>query len=290
MILVTGARGFIGSALRKRLVNLGYKICEINSENGGVINPEVFAGLTSQDITHVFHLAAKIFIPKSWELPDLFFMTNVAGTQNVLEFCRKKGIALTYVSSYLYGQPEHLPIDENSPIRPNNPYAQSKYMAEQLCSFYAREFGVQVTILRPFNVYGIGQDKNFLIPSIIYQALHEEAIHVKTLSPKRDYIYLDDILEALICAMNFKNNKGSIFNIGSGFSVRVQEVVGIVQEIVGTDKPVVSEETTRKGEIQDVIADISKSSTELNWHPGFSFYDGIRQIVSYEKNRIRSEN
>lgn len=290
MILITGARGFIGSALREKLVNRGYKIYEINSENGGVINPEVFAGLLLHDITHVFHLAAKIFVPKSWEFPDLFFMTNVTGTQNVLEFCRKKGVALTYVSSYLYGRPEHLPIKENSPLLPNNPYAQSKYMAEQLCSFYAREFGLEVTILRPFNVYGIGQDKNFLIPSIIHQALRQEAIQVKTLSPKRDYVYLDDVVEALIYTMNFKNHKGSIFNIGSGYSVSVQEVVDVVQEIAETNKPVISEETVRKGEIQDVIADISKASNELNWHPKFSFYDGIRQIITYEKNRIRSEN
>lgn len=290
MILVTGARGFIGSALTNKLVNRGYEICAVNSENGGVTNPEVFAGLLRQDMSHVFHLAAKIFVPKSWEFPDLFFMTNVAGTQNVLEFCRKKGVALTYVSSYLYGRPEQLPIKENSTLRPNNPYAQSKYMAEQLCSFYAREFGLQVTILRPFNVYGIGQDKNFLIPSIVHQTFYEEAIHVKTLSPKRDYIYLDDIVEALICAMNFTNNTGSIFNIGSGLSVSVQEVVDIIQEVAETNKPVVSEETTRKGEIEDVIADISKASSELNWHPRFSLHDGIRQIVSYEKTRIRSEN
>lgn len=167
MILITGSRGFIGHALKPKLKDLHFDIIEVNSQNGGINNPKRFEGLLSQDITHVFHLAGKTFIPESWKTPANFFTTNVFGTQNVLEFCRKKKASLTFVSAYIYGNPEMLPIREDNAICPNNPYAQSKYLAEQLCQFYAREFDLKVNIIRPFNAYGIGQDKRFLIPSII---------------------------------------------------------------------------------------------------------------------------
>jgi nucleoside-diphosphate-sugar epimerase len=280
-LLLTGSTGFIGSTLKSKLMEHGFDIAEINSGNGGVTNPETFEGLWSQSVAHVFHLAGRTFVPESWETPATYTKINVYGTQNVLEFCRKKGVSLTFVSTYLYGRPDSLPVAEDSPIRPNNPYAHSKYLAEQLCSFYAREFHLRVNIIRPFNAYGIGQDRRYLIPSVIDQALHGEAIRVADLSPKRDYVHVEDLVDALICSMTHKG-KSSVYNIGSGSSISVQGVVDIVQEILGTDKPVISRGSIRKNEIHDVIADTTRARTELNWYPKYSFYQGIKQIIENE--------
>lgn len=280
-VLLTGSTGFIGSALKSKLSDLNFGIVEINSEKGGVTNTEIFDGLLSKDITHVFHLAGKTFVPESWEQPSIYYKVNVSGTQNVLEYCRKNKANLIYISAYLYGQPDKLPVAEDSSVRPNNPYAHSKYLAEQLCEFYSREFDVKINIIRPFNAYGIGQSKNFLISSIIDQAMYDDEIKVKDLFPKRDYVYLSDLVEALICSMTF-NDGISVYNIGSGYSISVKGVVDVVQEILGTNKPVISDGIPRKNEINNVIADITKANTELNWYPRYSFYDGIKQIIDNE--------
>lgn len=121
-VLLTGSTGFIGSALKSKLSDLNFGIVEINSEKGGVTNTEIFDGLLSKDITHVFHLAGKTFVPESWEKPTIYYKVNVSGTQNVLEYCRKNKANLIYISAYLYGQPDKLPVAEDSPVRPNNPY------------------------------------------------------------------------------------------------------------------------------------------------------------------------
>jgi nucleoside-diphosphate-sugar epimerase len=279
-VLLTGATGFIGSALKLKLNDLNFNVVEINSANGGITNSEIFNGLLSHDFTHVFHLAGKTFVPESWERPSLYIKVNVYGTQNVLEFCRKKGLSLTFVSAYLYGRPEILPIAEGSRIWPNNPYAHSKYLAEQLCEFYSKEFDLKVNIIRPFNAYGIGQDKRFLIPSIINQALNEDRIRLKDLAPRRDYVYLEDLVDGLICSLACKE-KYSVYNMGSGDSISVKGVVDVVQEILGTKKPVISDGKPRKNEIDNVIADTTRANTELKWYPKYSFHDGIKEIIDH---------
>lgn len=287
-VLLTGSKGFIGKALKAKLQNENHDILELDLENGGVTNPVMLDALLPLDITHVFHLAGKTFVPESWENPGEYFTVNTFGTKNVLEFCRKKGSNLTFVSAYIYGQPECLPISEDAKVCPDNPYAYSKYLAEQLCVFYAREFGLKINILRPFNAYGIGQNKRFLIPRIIDQALNKSAITLKDLSPKRDYIYLNDLVMALICSMTFNGNF-SVYNIGSGSSISVQGVVDIVLEILGVDKPVISERVVRKNELSDVVADISKAKAGLKWSPKYSFREGIKKIIENEigKNHVR---
>lgn len=276
-VLVTGSRGFVGSALKKRLLSEGYEVLEMDADND-VAAPASFSRLEEARPAHVFHLAGKTFVPESWQDPLAFYNTNVTGTMNVLDFCRRNGASLTYVSAYLYGVPERLPIPEDAPIRPNNPYAHSKYLAEQLCEFYAREFNVRTTVVRPFNVFGPGQAERFLIPFIIRQAIEENEIRVKDLAPKRDYVYIDDLVDALVVSMGSKEGF-AVYNVGSGYSVSVGEVISAVQDALGTDKPVVSENEVRKNEINDVVADISKAARGLGWRPAHSFKEGVKKII-----------
>lgn len=277
-ILVTGSRGFIGGALKNRLISNGINVLELAPETD-LAESESLNSFECQDIDYVFHLAGRTFVPESWEDPHTFYRTNLTGTINVLDFCRRKSIPMTFVSAYLYGQPVKLPISEDHPIKPDNPYAHSKYLAEQVCEFYAKEFGVRMVIIRPFNVFGPGQDEKFLIPFIIKQAQSNEVIKVKDLEPRRDYIYLDDLIDALVLTMEIQKNF-SIFNIGSGSSVSVREIIDIVQNVLGTDKEIVCEEITRKNEIIDVVADISHAQKELGWFPKTSFYNGIVRLTS----------
>lgn len=279
MILITGGSGFIGKVLKTKLETENRKIVEINSEHGGVTNPDLLNALP-QSIEYVFHLAGRTYVPESWTSPTGFFEVNTQGTQHVLEFCRRRHIGLTFISSYLYGPPQTLPIAETHPVCPNNPYAQSKYLAEELCAFYAREFEVDVKVIRPFNAYGMDQDERFLIPTIVEQALSPGPIKLKDLSPKRDYIHVADLVEALVCSFQAKTDRFSVYNVGSGESFSVQEVVAMVLDILGSSKDVVSENEVRKNELNNVVADISKARKELNWQPSYSLRSGLEQIIA----------
>jgi len=280
-VLVTGASGFIGSALVVRLESEGYKVIQFSSTDCDISDVNFTKNYKDSNFFHVFHLASKTFVPDSWENPYDFYKTSILGTVNILDLCRIKKIPLTYVSAYLYGIPEVLPIKENHRVKPNNPYAHSKFLAEDLCKFYSEFHDVKVSIARPFNVYGKGQKKTFLIPWIINQVLYENNIKVKDLKPKRDYIYLDDLVSGLICTLRSKE-QFSIFNFGSGKSLSVLDIIAIIQKIAGTKKEIISEKQERIHEIMNVIADIKKSREYLNWTPIHSFENGIREILNKE--------
>jgi len=284
-ILVTGASGFIGRALTARLKAEGMDVVPVDSTDGDIASRKTLAKFEHENIAHVFHLAGKTFVPDSWDDPQAFCQVNVLGTVNILEFCRKRKIPMTYVSAYVYGHPDSLPIGENSAIRPSNPYALTKRMAEEACEFYASAYELPVATIRPFNVYGIGQAENFLIPAIISQALDDaENIVVKDLVPKRDYVYLEDLVTALLATLA-KQGGYRVYNIGSGISLSVQEVIDVIQRIADTHKRVVCDNVTRANELMDVVADISKAGNELGWQPEFSFHSGIENIIRSEREK-----
>lgn len=281
-ILVTGASGFIGSALVTYLEKKGKKVTGFGSGDLDVTDKARVEGLTMSSVCHVIHMAGKTFVPRSWEEPGEFFQTNAFGTLNMLEVCRKNRIPMTYISAYIYGQPEQIPIRETDRVNPNNPYARSKYMGEELCEFYAKQFGVQVSVIRPFNVYGAGQSERFLIPQIIAHAMKEEQIRVMDLAPMRDYVYLEDLLKA-IDLTTMKVQGYDVFNIGSGVSYSVGQVIELVQKILGTEKPVICKNQTRKNELNNVVADITHAKDVLGWAPSYSLEQGLMQMIG-EKN------
>jgi nucleoside-diphosphate-sugar epimerase len=186
---------------------------------------------------------------------------------------------LTFVSAYIYGKPDSLPIKEDALIKPNNPYALSKHMAEQLCSFYAAFHNLDITVIRPFNIYGPGQPNHFLIPKIVNMVKQKVEIELFDLAPKRDYIFIDDVVDVLVKTLELKLPGYNVFNIGSGNSLSVKEVVESIQSICGTSLPVISKEIQRKEELDNVYADISYSLNKLNWTPRTNFVEGIKKMI-----------
>jgi nucleoside-diphosphate-sugar epimerase len=278
-ILITGSNGFIGKPLKKQSQAEGHEIVEFNTIDGDISKTSLqFTG-----INHVFHLAGKSFVPDSWKDPKAFYDVNVTGTLNVLELCRKTGAGLTYISSYVYGIPQHQPIGENHQLKPANPYGHSKMIAEEICQFYQENFKVNTTIIRPFNIYGAFQSDQFLIPIIIKQLFDKSkpTIDVLDLMPKRDYLFLDDLISAIITL--FKKNKTGIYNVGSGYSMSVEEIIKALMEVAGIQKKYLSKEEARKNEIPDVIADISKIKRDTGWKPGYTFKEGIAEILKREQ-------
>lgn len=283
-ILVTGANGFIGSVLMQRLRADNYQVVGLGSSVGDISSPATWQNIKHESISHVFHLAGKTYVPDSWEAPYQFYKTNTFGTELALEFCREKKIPLTYVSAYIYGVPKQLPISEDTPINPNNPYAHSKYLSEELCRFYTENFGQAVSVIRPFNVFGTGQSTRFLIPMIIRQVLYREEIVVNDLSPKRDYVHVDDLVDALVATLVLKNGF-NLLNVGAGKSYSVREIIDIIQKVAGTNKPVASVNNVRKNEIPDVVADTARAAKKLNWRCKVSFEDGIAAMINWERSK-----
>jgi nucleoside-diphosphate-sugar epimerase len=278
-ILVTGATGFIGKHLVQKLKDSGHVVYLLSKSLGyDVCDNTVFSNFQSKNIDIVFHLAGHTFVPSSWEDPYAYYRTNILGTQITLEFCRKTNAKMIFISAYVYGVPKYLPIDENHPVAPNNPYTHSKCLAEELCAFYAREMGVQTIVLRPFNLYGPGQDKHFLIPELINQINRNGEIVVKDDVPRRDYLHICDFVEACISAIN-TTDSFIIFNIGYGASLSVKEIVRLLIENSGKKIKWRSLNEKRKNEIPDTIADCTAIKKHLGWEPRLSFINSICGLI-----------
>ncbi len=278
-ILVTGATGFLGRHLVMALESQGHVVRQHSSAAGDIAN----CSLPLEGVSRVFHLAAKSYVPDSWQDPRAFYNTNLMGTVNVLEHCRRNRAALTLISSYVYGQPQRLPIAEDDPLVAANPYAHTKILAEDTARFYERRFGISLLIVRPFNIYGPGQRGSFLIPSIVRQVLDPavEVVRVQDLRPKRDYLFIEDAVEFL--ASSLRAEAQGVFNLGSGNSASVADVVQLVQSAAGISKPVISASEPRPEEIMDVVADTSHAAAELGWRPRTSLADGIAAVVAAER-------
>lgn len=278
-ILVTGHDGFIGRKLVKELESNGNEVLGFDYRDGiDIRNWEQIREF--KDIDIVYHLAAITFVPYSFENPRETYEVNVLGTLNILELARQIDVEkIITMSSYVYGRPHYLPIDENHPLSSNNPYTGSKLVMEQLCKAYSSDFGLNCVIFRPFNIYGTGQNENFLIPSIIKQ-LNEGKIELKDPEPKRDFIYVSDLINAQLKAGSFKGkDKLSIFNIGYGKSYSVKEIVDKIIELYGKPVDVKYTGERRQNEVMDTVSSIKKANEELGWKPTIDLESGLKRMM-----------
>jgi GDP-4-dehydro-6-deoxy-D-mannose reductase len=279
--LVTGAGGFLGRSLTAALRAAGHHVTAVSRSDGDVSDPATWTRLPAVD--HVFHLAARCRVTESWDEPAAFLQVNVVGTTRALEFCRATGAHLVFASTPVYGRPQRLPVHEDDPAEPNSPYGLSKLLAERACSFCAASMNLPVTVLRIFNLFGPFQSEAFLIPWIVRQALGEKTIRIKDLAPRRDFIFIDDVVAALVGAMADPAGH-RVFNIGSGVSYSVQEVIDTIQDLAGTRLPVVSEGTPRPNEILDIYADITRARDVLGWTPAHTLAQGLERVVAAERS------
>jgi nucleoside-diphosphate-sugar epimerase len=278
-ILLTGSKGFIARTLVPMLEARGH---EVVLHTGDVREAESFTPFMGQGITHLVHLAAKTFVPAGWENPALVYDVNVRGTLQALEFCRAEGAKMLFFSTYVYGTPDYLPVDEGHPVRPPSPYHHSKALGEDLCRHYQRYFGVGVTVLRPFNVYGPGQDDRFVIPAVLGQVLDPAVseVLVHTLRPKRDFIFLDDFVEGACLALEAQGDGFEIFNLGYGESFSVEELVQAAMRATGIEKPYRANAQERPNEVLDLSCDTRHAREQLGFVPRTDLETGLKKIVS----------
>lgn len=276
-VVVTGASGFVGTRLVTRLREAGHEVVALSRATGFDVTKD---DLPLEGASFIYHAAARTYVPDAWDDPEGFYRVNALGTVRVLEQARRHAVPICYLSAYVYGTPKRLPISETQEPVPNNPYAFSKFMGEEACRFYNRSFGLPTRIFRIFNLYGEGQPETFLIPTILGQALDVsvDRIAVADLAPRRDYVHVDDAVAALVLAPTLP--LGGTYNIGSGHSLSVEDVIRAVLIAAGKEKPYSGDARRRPGEIMDVIADISAIARDGGWTPRIPFEEGLRSLVA----------
>lgn len=276
-IVVTGSSGFIGKSVCHRLKQLGNNVIKLDFAKGDDITDiKSFDKIENCDL--IIHLAAKSYVPDAFRNPHSFYYTNVLGTLNALETARRTGAKFIFISSYIYGQPAYLPVDENHKRAAHNPYAQSKIMGEDLCFAYNRDFNVPSIILRPFNIYGFGQAGNFIIPTIVEQ-IKSGKLNLKDSKPKRDFIHYSDVVDAIVKASQKENYSIETLNLGTGVSTSIEDLVNIFKENTEKEFEIHFENTSRQSEVDDCYADISKTQSFLNWEVKTALKDGIKELI-----------
>jgi NAD dependent epimerase/dehydratase len=307
-VLVTGAGGFIGSHLAEALVRAGASVRafvrytsrgshgwldaaepeiaeQLDVFRGDLANPEAVAGAVSGcDV--VLHLGALIPIPYSYRHPREFVTANVTGTLNVLEAARREQVArVVHTStSEVYGTAQRIPIGENHPLHPQSPYAATKVGADQIALSYQRSFGTPVVVARPFNTYGPRQSARAVIPTIITQALAREVIELGATDTTRDFLYVGDTVNGIMCCGAAAEVDGEVINLGTGVEVSITEVVQRVLALLGRDVPVGLDENRLRppdSEVERLLADTTKAKELLDWTPEVDLDEGLRRTIDW---------
>jgi GDP-4-dehydro-6-deoxy-D-mannose reductase len=276
-IMVTGGGGFIGSRLVLKLQEMGAKCISLNHVDFDIVSGDV---KTLQACDILVHLAAYVNPVESWNNFQKSISVNVDGTRNMLDFCKKNNVDVVYMNTYVYGNPKILPINEEAAIRPGTPYSITKMMGEDMCKFYFQNFGLNITSLRVFNVYGDSNNDNFLITKIINQYKNNSnEINVFSSNTRRDFIHVDDVICAIIQAI-LKLKGFQIYNIGSGESYSSKDIFNVLNELTNKNLTFSCNENYRENDVENIICDYKKAKININWSPKISLYNGIKRALN----------
>lgn len=303
-VAVTGAEGFIGSHLVETLVEHGHRVramVQYNSFNNWgwleTLRPEIMEQVEvrlgdvrdpvstrgfMKDAEVVYHLAALIAIPYSYQAPHSYVETNVTGTLNVLEAARDLGTPrLIHTStSEVYGTALTVPISEAHPLQAQSPYSASKIAADKLVESYHLSFELPVVTLRPFNTYGPRQSARAVIPTIVSQiAAGETVIKLGDLRPTRDFNFVKDTARAFMAVGNAGPEVvGRTLNAGSGTEISVGDTVRTIGEVMGREVEVVEDLQRLRpqgSEVFRLVCDSSQLQGLTDWRPATDLRRGL---------------
>lgn len=279
--LLSGASGFLGRHLRQALPDndtlaIAYQHANATDLRCDLSDRQAVLDLPTAE--SVIHLGGISGIPAFEADPGQGWAINLSGTLNLLEHARRSGARrFIFASTYVYGPPQYLPVDENHPLLTPHAYHRSKRMAEQVCEDYAQTTGLEIFILRTFNVYGPWQSRQMLIPTILEQLTQSEIV-LRDPSPCRDFLYVTDWVQAILNILQLpftETSQPHYFNLGSGQSISVSELVDLIQTQAQTELPVTYTHELRSSEVSVVQADIRKAQALLGWQPEVSLAEGI---------------
>lgn len=301
--LVTGSEGFIGSHLVERLVEDGALVKAFvlyNSFNSwgwlDTLRPEIKKEIdvVTGDIRdlvsvrsamkgcdEVYHLAALIAIPYSYESPGSFVDTNVTGTLNVVQAALDCGLSkvIHTSTSETYGTAQYVPIDEKHPLRGQSPYAASKIASDQIAYSFYCSFALPVVIVRPFNTYGPRQSARAIISTIISQiSSGKTEIAIGDTRPTRDFSYVLDTVEGILSVAKSPRAVGQTINLGSNFEISIGDLVQLIARIMRKEVKVVQDPSRLRPENSELMrlwADNKRAFELTGWQPKFGGREGL---------------
>ena len=297
--LITGAAGFLGSALANRLAREGHQVRGIDDLSTGdpqALSPDVLftrgdvndrpkLWTLLQEVDCVYHLAARVLVAESILYPREYNAANVGGTVSLMEAMRDVGVGRVVLisSGAVYGDHAVQPLREDSSPDPHSPYAVSKLAAE----FYVRTigdlWGIETVSLRVFNAYGPGQHLPASHPPVIPNFLRQ-AVRNGTLvvhgdgSQTRDYVFVDDVVNAMVSAATAPTVDRSVINVGSGTETSLRELVNLVLKVANSNAEVIYSPRTDPG-VSRMCADLSLAREKLGYQPRTSLADGLRMTL-----------
>ncbi len=240
----------------------------------------------------IFHLAALIGIPYSYETPLAYVRTNIEGTVNVLQaaLAGNAEMVVHTSTSEVYGSAQYVPMDEGHPLQGQSPYSASKIGADKLCEAFHRSFGLPVATVRPFNTFGPRQSARAVLPTIISQALTGDRIELGDTKPTRDLTFVSDTVEGFIRAAESERSIGEVVNIGSGSEISIGDLATTVLGVLGEDKPVVLDRRRLRPEASEVdrlCAETSKAKRLLGWTPSHTLEEGLEETVEWITTNLK---
>jgi len=294
--LITGGAGFLGTALANRLVAEGQTVLVLDDLTAGDprrLAPEVL--LTRGDVKDVpklwtllqgvdcvYHLAARVRVPESIHYPREYNDVNVGGTVALMEAMRDTGVRRVVFASSgaLYGEQAHQPVSEQQPPFPNSPYGVSKIAAEYYASTLGTLYNIETVSLRIFNAYGPGQELPPSYPPVIPQLLKQaqtggSLVILGNGTQTRDFVYVDDVVEALVSAATATDVNRAVINVGSGEELSINELASRVARVTG-QRVNILHNRTQSGGVSRLVADVRLARQLLGWSPRIGLDEGLR--------------
>ncbi len=306
--LVTGAGGFIGSHLVRRLLDDGVEVHGVTSAVSSVypirlvdlrdritLHEANLADRGAMDTlvdssrpTHVFHLGAYTHVGKSWQRVDECIQANVQGTVNLLQALAGSGYTrfLNMGTSEIYGDIE-APFREDKPVNPISPYAASKYAAERFCRVFFQGYGWPIVLLRPFNAYGPAQTADRVIPEIIIRALRGQPLRMTQGRQTREFNFVEDVADGLVRAALTPGIEGQLFNLGCAEDVSIRDLTTTILDLMGN--PVRAEFGAlpdRPTEIWTMRSDNTRAREILGWKPQHSLPAGLEKTIAWYRAQL----
>ena len=309
-VLITGAGGFIGSHLTEACVAAGYDVTVLvrynsrstrgwleNLASAGQIT--VLAGdVRDSDMVEravrgvdtIFHLAALIGIPYSYESPLAYVRTNVEGTTNILMAARTHGVdnVILTSTSETYGTAQRIPMDESHPAVGQSPYAATKIAADQLGLSFHRSFGLGVKVVRPFNTYGPRQSLRAIIPTLIAQMLEGGDVVVGNLRPTRDLTYVTDTVAGFLAVARANGLAGEPVNVGMNTEISIGDLAALIAKLMDVSPRIVQaaeRERPAASEVDRLVCDNNRLLATTDWRPAHSLESGLLETIAWFKRQ-----
>jgi len=301
--LVTGGAGFLGAALANRLVKEGHTVLALDDLTAG--DPRRLSSdvlLTRGDVRDVpklwtllqgvdcvYHLAARVRVPESIHYPSDYNAVNVGGTVSVMEAMRDTGVRRVVFASSgaLYGEQAHQPVDEGQLPNPNSPYGVSKVAAEYYLATLGTLYNIETVSLRVFNAYGPSQDLPPSYPPVIPQLLKQAQTGGSLVifgegAQTRDFVFLDDVVDALVAAATAIDVNRAVINVGSGREISINDLAACVARVSGKQISVLHNQG-QEGGVSRLVADVGLAQNLLGWAPSTELEEGLR--LTMERDR-----